>query len=85
MLPVLRGLYTTLKSMFEKPVTISYPEQKRPVRERFHGRHELKRYANGLEKCIGCSLCAGACPARCIYVQAAENTDARKNPSVMRP
>ena len=37
--------------------------------------HFLTRYDNGLEKCIGCSLCAGACPARCIYVQAAENTD----------
>ena len=75
MLPVLRGLYTTLKSMFEKPVTISYPEQKRPVRERFHGRHELKRYPNGLEKCIGCALCAAACPADAIFVEAGENTD----------
>ena len=75
MLPVLRGLYTTLKSMFEKPVTISYPEQKRPVRERFRGRHALKRYPNGQEKCIGCALCAAACPADAIFVEAGENTD----------
>ena len=72
---MLRGLWTTLKSMFEKPVTIQYPEIKRPVRERFRGLHELKRYDNGLEKCIGCALCAAACPSDAIFVEASENTD----------
>lgn len=70
-----RGLLTTFRSMFEKPVTIQYPEIKRPVRRRFKGRHTLKRYENGLEKCIGCALCAAACPANAIFVEAAENTD----------
>lgn len=70
-----RGLMTTFRSMFENPVTIQYPEVKRPVRTRFKGRHMLMRYENGLEKCIGCALCAAACPADAIFVEAAENTD----------
>ncbi len=72
---ILRGLWTVFKSIFEPPVTYQYPEVKRPVRERFKGRHELKRYENGLEKCIGCALCAAACPADAIFVEASENTD----------
>lgn len=72
---LLKGLWTTFKSMFEPPVTFQYPEVKRPVRERFKGRHYLHRFENGMEKCIGCALCAAACPADAIFVEASENTD----------
>lgn len=76
---LMTGMVTTLKMLAtEKPVTIQYPEEKRAVKPRFRGRHVLKRYDNGLEKCIGCALCAAACPADAIFVEAAENTDSQR-------
>ena len=71
----LRGLKTTFGRIVEGPSTIQYPEEKTPVYPRFRGRHKLHRFEDtGLEKCVGCSLCAAACPADCIRVVAAENT-----------
>jgi NADH-quinone oxidoreductase subunit I len=71
----LRGLKTTLARVVEGVHTIQYPEEKVPVYPRFRGRHKLHRFEDtGLEKCVGCSLCAAACPSDCIRVVAAENT-----------
>ena len=70
----LKGFGVTFRQIFRKPITEQYPEFKRAVYPRFRGRHMLHRHENGLEKCVGCSLCAAACPSDCIRVVAAENT-----------
>jgi NADH-quinone oxidoreductase subunit I len=67
------GFGVTLRQIGRAPVTEKFPREKRPKPERFHGRHVLNRYEDGMEKCIGCELCAGVCPAKCIYVRGADN------------
>jgi NADH-quinone oxidoreductase subunit I len=70
---LLRGFSVPFRQVFRPKVTEFFPREKRPKPERFHGRHVLNRYEDGMEKCIGCELCAGVCPARCIYVRGADN------------
>ena len=53
-----KGFGVTFRQMFQKVDTVQYPEEKRPTAPRFHGRHQLNRWPDGLEKCIGCELCA---------------------------
>ena len=69
------GFGVTFATMFRKVVTDSYPEQRHQTAPRFHGRHQLNRHPDGLEKCVGCELCAWACPADAIFVQGADNDD----------
>ena len=68
-----RGFAVTFRQMFKPKLTTRYPKEKRVKPQRFHGRHVLNRYEDGMEKCIGCELCAGVCPARCIYVRGEDN------------
>jgi NADH-quinone oxidoreductase subunit I len=75
MLDSVKGFGLTFSTMFRKVVTEKYPEVMKPTAPRYHGRHVLNRHPDGLEKCVGCELCAWACPADAIYVEGADNTE----------
>ena len=72
---LLIGLGVTFRHLWKPKTTQQYPEVKRTMPERYRGRHFLNRDENGLERCVGCSLCSSNCPVGCIHVVAAENTE----------
>ncbi len=73
-----KGFSVTLRTMFRKTTTESFPDAPPTVQPRYRGIHVLQRDEHGYEKCVGCFLCAAACPANCIYIEAAENTAANR-------
>jgi NADH-quinone oxidoreductase subunit I len=78
--PILAGLWVTLKIFFKtlflrQASTIQVPEQKRPVSDRYRGIHILTQREDGTPKCVACYMCATACPAECIYIEAGERPE----------
>ena len=70
---LITGFTTTFRYMFKPSVTVNYPDQKVPMFPKWRGKQVLMRDEAGLEKCVACGLCAVACPADAIYLEAAEN------------
>ena len=72
---LVKGLRLTGRYLFEKKITVQYPEEKTPQSPRFRGQHALRRYPNGEERCIACKLCEAVCPALAITIEAAPRAD----------
>jgi NADH-quinone oxidoreductase subunit I len=70
---MMKGLSITFRYLFKKPVTVSYPEVKRPNPARTKGRHWLRLWPDGMERCVGCLACMEVCPAQAILVVPADN------------
>ncbi len=86
---IANGMRITFGEMFEPTQVENYPDGPGPnkgarMEQRFRGEHVLQRDENGLEKCVACFLCAAACPSNCIYIEAAENTEAKRISSAER-
>ena len=84
MLGTLRSIWTVFKHMFEERETYQYPEEKAPLAPRYRGRIILARDPDGGERCVGCYLCAVACPVDCIALQATQEEDGRRYPDWFR-
>jgi NADH-quinone oxidoreductase subunit I len=76
---IFKGMSITFRHIFKKKPTISYPEQTRPFSPVFRGVQVLNRDEEGRERCTACGLCAVACPAEAITMEAAERLPGEEN------
>ncbi len=76
---IIKGMMITFSHIFKKKPTINYPEKQRPFSETFRGLHVLNRDEQGRENCTACGLCAVACPAEAITMEAAERLPGEEN------
>lgn len=76
---IFKGMAITLSHLFKRKATIKYPEQTREIAPVYRGQHVLKRDEAGAERCTACGLCAVACPAEAITMEAAERNKGEEN------
>ena len=79
-IPLLKGLSLTLKRFFSKPITISYPEKRKPIPERWRGMHYFNKNEKGETTCVACGLCVAICPSHCIYLEIGEREEGKRYP-----
>jgi NADH-quinone oxidoreductase subunit I len=84
MFSIVRSMWITFMHMFHKRETVQYPEQKNKLSTRWRGRIVLTRDPDMGERCVGCYLCAAACPVDCISLQATEDENGRRYPEFFR-
>lgn len=84
MLSHLRTMWLVFLHLFYKKATIQYPEEKIKLHPRVRGRIVLTKDPDGGERCVGCYLCAVACPVDCIALQATEDENGRRYPEFFR-
>ena len=72
---LVQGLRLTGRHLFERKITVLFPEEKTPQSPRFRGLHALRRYPNGEERCIACKLCEAVCPALAITIESEVRED----------
>ena len=78
---LVKGLRLTGRHLFERKITVQYPEEKTPQSARFRGLHALRRYPNGEERCIACKLCEAVCPALAITIDSTQRDDGTRRTS----
>ncbi|EIJ42760.1 NADH-quinone oxidoreductase, chain I [Beggiatoa alba B18LD] len=72
---LVKGMQLTGRYLFDRKITVQYPDEKTPLSHRFRGLHALRRYPNGEERCIACKLCEAVCPAVAITIDSAVRED----------
>ena len=75
LIELVKGMMLTGRHLFERKITVQYPEEKTPQSHRFRGLHALRRYPNGEERCIACKLCEAVCPALAITIESEQRAD----------
>jgi NADH-quinone oxidoreductase subunit I len=83
---IFKGMAITAAHIFEKKVTMQYPEEKWTLPEYYRGVPVLVADDAGRDKCVACSLCEFVCPPRAITIvpeeRGAEEGREEKRPGI---